>query len=364
MLLNEIRSCYKKSDFYLNFDDDRLVSFDIKDFQILLESFIELYGDQKVVFFDEIQNIVGWERFVRRLHDNGYKVFITGSNARMLSKELGTHLTGRYIQIELYPFSFAEFARFKKIDIKDLYGTRQKVSLHKLLLQYLKIGGIPEFIKTGEKDYLKALYEGLIYRDILTRNRLINEKQIKDLVYFLVSNVGKDATYSSLGKIIGVKHTQTVKEYLQMFENAYLTFQINKYDPSLKRQNYTPKKMYIIDNALAFQLGFSFSQNKGRSLENLIFIELKRRGKDIFYYKGKKECDFVLRENLDIVSAIQVTVSLQDPVARQREIGGLLEAVKTFGLKKGIIITEDVYEKFIIDGVEIKVIPSWLWLLT
>ena len=363
VLLSEIRTRYKKHDFYLNFDDERLVAFDIRDFQILMESFIELYGQQKVVFFDEIQNVSGWERFVRRLHDDGYKVFITGSNARMLSKELGTHLTGRYVQVELYPFSFAEFIRFKSIDVQALHGTEQRAVLHKLLLQYLKTGGMPEFVKTNQREYLKALYEGLIYRDILARNRLINERQIKDMVYFLVSNVGKETTYSSLARMIGVKHTQTVKEYLHMFENAYLIFSVNKYDPSLKKQGYAPKKMYIIDNALAAQLGFNFSENRGRMLENLIFVALKRKGEEIFYYKGTKECDFVVRKGLRIVSAIQVSVSLRDSITREREVRGLCEAADRFGLKEATIITEDTYDRLTVNRMNINMVPAWAWLL-
>jgi uncharacterized protein len=361
-LLQEIRTKYETNNYFLNFDDDRLIKFTVEDFQLLLELFIGEFGEQKVVFFDEIQNIDGWERFIRRLHDNGYKIFITGSNARMLSKELGTHLTGRYIQKELFPFSFKTYLSYKGIKT-NIHETTNKAIILKEYSRYFQIGGIPDYIRTENKEYLKELYSSILYRDILMRNNLLNEKQMKDLIYYIASNVGKEITYSSLAKTINVKHTDTVKDYLNVIQSTYLIFIINQYSVSLRKQIYNPKKVYMIDNALCFALGFRHSEDSGRLLENLVFIELLRRKKEVYYHKNKKECDFLIREGIIITDAIQVTYSLSNHETKQRELNGLLEAMEDYNLSNGTIITDDEQDEIEVHGKLIYVVPVWKWLL-
>jgi predicted AAA+ superfamily ATPase len=365
-VLNEIRYKNKEKDYYLNFDDDRLLHFTVKDFQLLYELFIELFGEQNTFYFDEIQNVEGWERFVRRLHDYNKKVYLTGSNATLLSSELGTRLTGRYISHELFPFSFAEFLMFRNVQITNekMFSTNGKAEIKRHFFKYMETGGFPEFLKTGNKDYLKFLYESILYRDILVRNKLINEKEMRELVLSLTSNLSKLITYNSLSKLIGVQNAATVKKYLQYLENSYLVFQVNKYASSVKKQIYSPKKTYFIDNALASVLGFRFSDDRRRYLENLVFVEMKRRGYEMYYHKGSKECDFILRENNKIVSAVQVTLSLNHSKTKDREISGLIEAMEFYNLNSGIILTEDEEDIISAGGKEIKILPVWKWLLT
>jgi len=364
-LLHEIRSKNTEKDYYFNFDDERLVNFKLDDFQLLYEVFIELFGKQSTFYFDEIQNVSGWERFVRRLHDYKNKVYITGSNASMLSRELGTHLTGRYYQQELFPFSFKEFLAFHKraIPQKSFFNTEDKVQLHSDFASYFIKGGFPAYLQSGNSQYLKSLYESILYRDVMVRNGLTNEKEILELVHYLASNTSKLFSYNSLTKVIGVKNATTVKSYLSFLENTYLLFLVNKYDFSVKKQIQNPKKIYFIDLGLVRELGFHHSEDKGRLLENMVFIELKRRGKEVYYHSQKHECDFVIKEKNRIVEAIQVSWSVYNPSTREREIEGLLEALTCYKLREGLILTDDEEDAFTIKDFTIKVMPTWKWLL-
>lgn len=366
-LLQQLRNENSEKDFYLNFDDERLLYFTVDDFQKLHEIFIELFGEQNTFYFDEIQNIKSWEFFIRRLHNNGKKVYLTGSNANLLSKELGTHLTGRHIQMELFPFSFSEFLKFNEISIKekDFYTTQGRALLKKYFEQYLTKGGFPEYIKTLNTEYLKSLYESILYKDIMVRNHILNESEIKELGYFLASNIGKTITYNSLKNIIQVKHANTIKNYLRFFEDTYIIFLINKYDFSLKKQLANPKKIYFIDTALASQISFRFTEDRGRFIENVVFLQLKRKNHQLYYHKNMYECDFLIREGLHIVKALQVSVSILNEDTYTREIKGLMEALTMYNLNEGYIITEqDDEREIIIEDKKIFVLPIWKWLLT
>ena len=364
-LLQQIRKKNEENRYYLNFDDERLFKFQLEDFQTLIEIFISLYGKQNTYYFDEIQNVEGWERFVRRLHDEGNKIYITGSNAKMLSRELGTHLTGRYIQIELFPFSFSEFLKFHHFEISNdsFYKTDTKALLNNYFDEFLEIGGFPDFIKSKNPEYLNSLYESILYRDILVRNKILTEYKIKNLVFFISSNISKLISYNNLKSIVDVKHPETVKKYLTYLQNSYLIFLIYKFDYSIKKQISNPQKVYFIDTGLASSIGFSFSENKGRFLENIVFLELKRRKKDIYYFKKEKECDFLIFKDRKVQEAIQVTVSLENQETYKREIDGLINAMKEYNLKNGTIITRNERKSLEIDGMVINVIPIWQWLL-
>ncbi len=364
-LLQQIRKKNTENNYYLNFDDERLFKFQLEDFQTLIEIFIALYGKQNTYYFDEIQNVEGWERFIRRLHDEGNKIYITGSNAKMLSRELGTHLTGRYIQIELFPFSFSEFLKFNHFEIPNdsFYKADTKALLNNYFDEYFEIGGFPDFIKTKNPEYLNSLYESILYRDILVRNKILTEYKIKNLVFFISSNISKLISYNNLKSIIDVKHPETVKKYLTYLQNSYLIFLIYKFDYSIKKQIINPQKVYFIDTGLASSTGFSFSENKGRFLGNIVFLELKRRKKDIYYFKKEKECDFLIFSNKKIKEAIQITVSLENHETYKREIDGLINAMKEYNLKNGTIITRNERKSLEIDGLTINVVPIWQWLL-
>lgn len=364
-LIQQIRSKNHESDYFINFDDDRLIQFDINDFQQLLIIFKSLFGEQKTFYFDEIQNIKGWERFVRRLFDTGNKVFITGSNASMLSRELGTHLTGRYLSYEIFPFSLKEYLLYHKIPLinTDLFDTKTTAEVRTYFEKYITDGGFPAFLKQKNKQYLKSLYESILYRDIMVRNMITAEKEILELVFYLASNTSKLISYTALSKIIGVSNPTTIKNYLSYMENTYLLFLVSKFDFSVKKQVRNPKKIYFIDNALTNTLGFSFSANKGRYLENLVFIELLRRGSEVFYYQNGGECDFIVRDGARITMAIQVSQSLTDPKTKEREISGLEVAINDLEPLEALILTDYEEGKIQLNNTSVRIIPVWKWCL-
>lgn len=355
-----------KSDYYLNFDDERLIHFQVEDFQILLEVFVELFGEQSLFYFDEIQNIPGWERFVRRLYEQGKKIYITGSNAKLLSKELGTHLTGRYIQFEVFPLSFQEILQhqYPEAFSKKALSTTDIGMIQRFFSNYLKNGGIPEYVKYEKLEYLKDLFEGILYRDIIARHKINDEKFLREMAYYLASNIGKEFSYTKLGKIVGVNSPHTAINYCSYLEQCYLFFFVNRYSHSLKKQIQYNKKCYMIDPALIRITGFRVSEDKGRLLENIVFLHLKMQKKEIYFHKEKKECDFILRKGTQIIQAIQVVTSLYDEEVRNREIDGLIEAMSGYDLKEGIILTENEEESLEINGRLITVLPIWKWLLS
>jgi len=197
----------------------------------------------------------------------------------------------------------------------------------------------------------------------MARNGLTNDKGIQELTFYLASNATKRVTYNSLGKIVGIRHPETIKNYLEYIQQTYMIFQLLKYAPSVKTQMLSPKKIYFIDNAIVSRMGFNATDNVGIKLENAVFIELKRRGCDVFYHADKKECDFVVREGIRITQAYQVTVKMDDEKTRKREIEGLQEAMDAYKLAEGYIITMEEKEELTVNGKAIHVIPAWEWML-
>lgn len=368
VLIQQLRQTNRESDYYFNFEDERLIDFSVADFQLLQEVFIELFGLQKTYYFDEIQNIPDWELFVRRLYNAGNKIYITGSNASLFSEELGTRLTGRYIKIAIFPFSFQEFLQHKDATIfnKTVLSTTQTGQMKHYFRQYCEFGGFPEYIKYQQTDYLRSLFEGILYRDIISRYKLSNPKPIRELIYYLASNCSKEMTFNSLRKLLGLGSATTVSDYCSYLENGYLCFFVNRYSESVKIQMQSPKKVYFIDHVLAKTIGFRFSNDIGRMLENVVYIELRRRNFEVFYHHNIKECDFLIRKNGVIFTVIQVCKSLTEIKTRQREIDGLMEAMTCYALEEGIILTESEEDTFKIQqelNYTIKVMPIWKWLL-
>ncbi|MBS0622875.1 MAG: ATP-binding protein [Verrucomicrobia bacterium] len=365
MLQLELVLVKDHSDYYFNFDDERLVQFQVSDFQKLLEVFIELFGDQSRFYFDEIQNIEGWERFVRRLYEQGKKIYITGSNARLLSKELGTHLTGRHIQLEVFPLSFFEIVRHRYPEVlakKALSTTDVGMILHHFS-NYLKNGGIPEYLEFEKTEYLKDLLKGILYRDIIVRYKIQDEKALRETVYYLASNISKEFSYTKLAKTVGVSSPHTIANYCGYLEQCYLCFFICRYSHSLQKQIQSNKKCYMIDPALIRTTGFRVSEDRGRLLENMVFLHLRMKMKEIYFHKDKKECDFVVTEGNRIVQAIQVTTTLSNLEVKKREVEGLIEAMRAYDLKEGIILTENESDTIDMDEFRISVIPIWKFLL-
>jgi uncharacterized protein len=360
-----------KNDYYFNFEDERLVNFATEDFEILHQTLIALYGIQNTFYLDEIQNIPAWELFVRRMYNAGCKIFLTGSNANLFSEELGTRLTGRYISLEIYPISFAELSQPHISLAKKNFSTTEIGLLKEQYAKYLEFGGIPEYIVHKDPEYLHSLYESIIYRDIITRYKVGNPEAIKKLLFYLASNCSREMSLSKLlgminntGKII--KSNTTISDYCSYIEKSFLCFFVNKYDDNLKAQQQAPRKVYFIDHVLAKIIGFRSTEDRGQMLENIVFIELKRRGHDIYYYKDSNECDFIVRDGINTLQVIQVCIELYDPTTKQREISGLIEAMDKFSLSEGLIITNNEEKVEIVEFnnkvYTIVIKPIWKWL--
>jgi predicted AAA+ superfamily ATPase len=352
---------------YLNFEDERFIPFTFQDFEPLYETFIELENPQGRIylFLDEIQNISGWEKWLSRLYEfENVKIFVTGSNASLLSSEISTALTGRNRQIVTWPFSLREFLTMKGviIDAKTFYKRQNKVEIKRLFREYLEAGGFPEVLKIGDTTLLEQYYKDIIYRDVITRHGFKNIKELKELSLFLAANPGTIQSYKNMQRIIGVKSQNTVKNYLEALNDVYLFFSMDLFDYSLKRQIYNPSKIYCIDAALSNSISFKFSRNIGHIYENIVFLELLRRNREPYYWKSKKgrEVDFVIREGLNITEAIQVCFSLEDEKIRQREMQALIEVKDELRAEHLTVITDD--EESSGQG-EINIIPLWKWLL-
>lgn len=365
-LLAQIADKYFKDGFYfVNFEDERFLNFRVNDFDLLHETLISLFGEKKVFLLDEIQNVPEWERFVRRLHDEGYKFVVTGSNASLLSQELGTRLTGRSIRIELFPFSFREFLLFKKEKISDLkvLTTSQKGRLLKLVNEYVIYGGIPDSLKYPELEIHKTLYDDVLYRDVATRYKLENMKSLKELAFFLVSNISSLISFNKLKELLKLGSVNTIKSYIDYLENSWLFFVINKYAYSVKEQQIAAKKVYSVDTGLAKSVGFSFSDNEGKLMENMVFLQLKRKYQDIYYYKTGEEyeVDFFLPKERILIQ-VSKRFDMQD--LKGREMRALLAAANEQKEPVELVIVTE-RDKFELkqDGFRIKVSPLYEWLL-
>ncbi len=362
LLITGIRRCGKstflnqllrknKKGYYLNLEDPRLEGFELSDFNRLEPIMHEIYGKGGVFFFDEIQITNKWEKFVRHLIDQKEKVVITGSNASLLSKELGTKLTGRHLQVELFPFSYAEFLAITKT-----------TPFIKYFDEYLHKGGFPEFLRKNNPAIHHELLSDVIMKDIAVRYGIKNTSYLNKIAIYLLSNVGKEFSYNSIRKMLEIKSVQSVIDYIYYLENAYLIFTVPRFSYSYKQQVANPKKAYSIDNGFSYSNSASFSKDKGKMLENCVFLELKRRGKTIFYFREDKECDFLVRQKEIITNAIQVCFELTEE-NQDREIKGLTAALKRFRLAAGLILTYDQEDELSVEGKKIILKPVWKWLL-
>ena len=346
---------------YVNFDDDRLMGFAVTDFSALMLVFSKMSDETRVIFIDEIQNVPGWERFVRRLRDEGYKVFLTGSNAHLLSAELGTHLTGRYTQITLYPFSFKEVLRFRGISI-DRMTQKKRALILREFDRYIDTGGFPEFVKTGDWDVLKRTHDDILFRDVIVRFGIREVRTFRQLSQYLFTNIANMVSYNALKKTLGIRSVTSVRDYLGFLREAFLVFELFRYDCSLKKQYVTEKKCYVVDNGMRNAVAFRFSEDRGRLLENMIFIELSRRGESVYFFKDSGECDFIIEDRGKIISAVQVCFNLVLE-NRERELSGLVKTMQAFHLDEGVILTNNQEETILYEGFSIRIEPAWMWLL-
>ena len=362
LVLSGIRRCGKstllrqiagkvKDFYYFNFEDPRAAGFEVQDFQKLDEIFHEEFGNSEHYFFDEVQNVPKWELFVRTLLDKKKHVIITGSNASLLSRELGTRLTGRHLRYELFPFSFKEFLKL----------TRREPNI-KAFEEFFTKGGFPEFLKIQKTNILQELFNDIIIRDIVARRKLRNIKTVREMGLYLLTNVGKEFSYSRLKKIFESGSTSSIVSFVSYFEDSYLLFTIPKFDYSLKKQLVNPKKIYSIDNGLSNANSASFSEDRGKMLENTVFLSLRKKYKDVFYFREKSECDFIVKERTKITKAVQVCYDLNED-NKNREIKGLTDALEKFRLKTGLILTYNQTDELHVNNKKIKILPVWKWLL-
>lgn len=356
---------------YLNFEDENLLKVD--NYDDIIQSLAEVYPQANYYLFDEIQNLPNWETFINKLHRRGYKIIITGSNSRLLSKELGTSLTGRFIAFEVLPFSFREYliAKGYSPNLDDYRVPETKGQLQNELSSYLASGGYPEIVTSSldVKNYLETLFDSIILTDVVKRFKIRFSRQVYDLATYLVSNYACETSFNRLVSSLEFKSVNTVKKYFSYLEESYLIFAINRYSTKLKEQTRAPQKVFVTDNGLIDAKAFSTSKNTGRLMENIVAIQFLRKGKrpdyELFYYKSHtgKEVDFALRQDNKITELVQVCFDTSDLKTRKREINSLVEAAKTLEVSNLKIITWDEESEKNISESKISFVPLWKWLL-
>jgi predicted AAA+ superfamily ATPase len=331
---------------YFNFEDPRIFGFTVDDFPKLEE----LLGDKTYYFFDEIQNVPQWELFVRKLHDQGKVICITGSNASLLSKELGTRLTGRNITKELFPFDYQEYCTFHTLEQNEAS-----------VIKYMNDGGVPIFLKTNDISYLHQLLRDILYRDIIARHGIRNGKIVEELTLYLISNIAKPYSLNGLKKIFNLGSANSVSDYVSWLEDSYLFFTLPRFSWSLKSVSVNQKKIYSIDTGFAQANSLSFSSDKGRLFENMIYLSLRRKFNDLYYFSDKGECDFVVKEKAKVTQVVQACFDLNSDNL-QRELNGLKEAMDFFSLKEGTIVTMNQTDEFVQGDRRIQVVTANDWL--
>jgi uncharacterized protein len=330
--------------FFVNFEDIRLAGFETDDFTRLYSEIVK--QGSKVICFDEIQLVKNWEIFVHQLLREDFQVFVTGSNASLLSRELGTHLTGRYLSTELFPFSYNEFLSCRKMEPNT-----------ESVREYMNVGGMPEYVKSGEGQILSHLIDDILIRDISVRQSLRDVNTLRQLTVYLLSNVGNLISASKLIGMFGMKSATTFLEYFSFLSDAYLVEFIPQFSYSLKAQARNLKKVYALDLGFVSQVGMLFSENNGQRFENLIYLHLRNKANEIYYYKDKGECDFVTMENGQALELVQACYEIND-LNFDREYAGLVEALKFFKKEEGIIVTMNQSDKFEKDGYKVRVVPA------
>ncbi len=363
-------SVAKEQIVFINFEDERL-DLKVDELDLILQSYKELYPNldlnNSYLFFDEIQNIDGWEKFVRRVYDSVTKnIYITGSSAKLLSSEIASSLRGRSLSFTIYPLSFKEYLEFKKVPI-ELYGFNELAKIKSEFLNYLQDGGFPELIFLDKRYHIKVLQEYfnvMIYKDLIERYKVGN---ITALKFFLKRIIASSTKEVSINKVYNELKSNGIKigknslyDYLEYIQAIFLVQVLHKY--SNKVTELGEKKVYAIDTGLVNAIEFSFSKNLGKALENLVFLELKRRGEEIYYHvTANSECDFILtsKDNL----SLQVSWDMSEETTKRRELKGLLNACRAFGQNKGVIVTADYEDSFEVENVKVEIIPFFKWVL-
>jgi len=375
LLINHIRQLIdtgldKKEILFVNFEDPR---FDAELNNELLEQIFEIYKEfvnnetKPHIFLDEVQHVAQWEKWVL----TGYELkraqfYVTGSSSKLLSREFGTALSGRFLAINVFPLGFGEYLLFMAQPTPDKISLiTQKMTYKIAFNEYLRVGGFPK-VSSLEDDLRRQeiimYYETIILKDIVARYNLKNYDSVKKVALYLLSNIGKPFNLNKLRVSLTLSYDLADK-YFEYLKDTFLLFEIFQYDHSLNMQFSNRRKVYCIDNGILTNTSFRISEDYGRYLENLVFIELKRNGLEVYFHQGKKECDFVIKEGLNIKKAIQVCRTLKDENTKIRELKGLEEALDTYGLNEGMILTDDEEYEMVLEDHRIIVKPVWKWLL-
>ncbi len=334
---------------YLNFESPQLYEFNLLDFA-RLDQIIARKG-AKILFFDELQWVEGWEMFVRQKLDEGLQVVITGSNASLLSKELGTRLTGRHITQELFPFSYSEFLQFQQLSPRT-----------DSLAKYMQTGGFPEFVKNGDDEQLATLFNDILIRDIVTRYGIKDTKSLHRLAQYLISNIGNRISATKLKQALSIGATSTVLSWFSHLELSYLVSFLPMFSHSTKAQLINPRKVYAIDLGLVNVVSSVLTEDAGRKLENLVFLHLRKKYTELYYFDEKGECDFVAMKGGQAMELVQVCYELTADNLK-RELNGLLAAMRFFGQQKATIVTFGGADHIVNEGFTVEVLPAYQFLV-
>jgi uncharacterized protein len=372
-ILFDLFKKYKDQALYIDFEDERLSNFELKDFEVLKEVFLELKPhliDKELVFlFDEIQNIEGWEKYCRRIVERAkIKVFVTGSSSRIMPMEIHTSLRGRAWSIEVSPFSFREYLNIKNIDIKDkniIYGSKKSL-IKKYFYEYIKWGGFPEVsLLTSDFEKKKVIteyLEAMFFKDLVERFNITNIHLLTVLMEKLFSSFSLKISLTAFYKQYKEKFPfskDTLFSYYHYFLESMLIFETRKFAESSYKRLRNPAKIYLVDTGICKKVT---SGDWGRMLENIVFWQLRKKGEEIFYFDENRECDFIVKDNQGKITPYQVTWELKED-NEEREMAGLVEACKKLGLKKGTIFTFDEEENKVLEYINIQILPVWKWLL-
>lgn len=355
---------------YVNFDEKELA--EAKDYDEILKYVREFYGSVTYLLLDEVQNLPGWELWVNSLKRRGYNVVLTGSNAKLLGRELATHLTGRHLSFEMFPFSFKEFLRASGFDLRGEYTQEEVGGMLNRLKRYLELGGFPEVVVKGyDFSYLQSLFDSIILKDIVRRYRIKYSGALYELAKHLVSGFAQEASFTNLKNMLNFRSVHTVQNYVGYIEETYLVFSLDRFSFKQKERITSPKKMYVVDAGLINAIAFQFSENFGRLMENTVAVELLRRrscegaNTGLYYYKDYfgKEADFVIKEGPKVRQLIQVCYDVGNEGTKEREIKGLLKASDDLRCNDLMVITWDYGGEESVGGKKIRYVPLWKWLL-
>jgi len=364
----------RKSILFVNFEDPRFTQLDSDLLQKIYETYIEYLNPQTppFIFLDEIHEVNKWEKWVRMIHElKKATVIVSGSNAKLLSQELATLLTGRHLDITIFPLSFKEYLYFNNIEINnELDIINNKIEINRMLKEYFEFGSFPEVALNKEKEQiLIAYFDDIVSKDLIWRYKIRKSDKLKILIMFYLSNISSQITFNSLKKQLEIS-TNTIEKFSSYLETVYLTFFLKRFSFKFKEQEKSPRKVYAIDTGLANTVGFRFSQNTGKIAENLVFLELARRKTinpaiELYYWKNDRhqEVDFVIKEGLNLKELIQVCWNLDKQKTKKRETISLIKGLEELKLEKGLIITEEYEGKEFINNKNIKFLPLYKWLL-